>query len=138
MAVWLSSSVLLVLLISALGWLPTPGSAFHMYRDHSTSSGLSLIFHHKYSEEMRRYRNESFFRQVIRLSMCVSSNINKRDSDFVFNLMLTFVIASYVRHQLLNAVFAWMHAQKFTVEQTLHFPDLLVINNARVNIWLEL
>lgn len=44
MAVSPPSSKLLLLLISSLGWLSTPGSAFVMDRDHMTSSGRSLLF----------------------------------------------------------------------------------------------
>lgn len=61
-------------------------------------------------------------RQSIRLTTWRSSNINK--CDFCSRTLLTLVIASYVRHQLQNAVFAQIHVEMFAVEQTPPFPGL--------------
>lgn len=52
------------------------------------------------------------------------SSSDKRDLGSAQNMLLTLVIASYVRHQLQKAVFAQMHVEMFTVEQTPHFPGL--------------
>lgn len=38
-----SSNLLILLLISSLDWLSTPGSAFYMGRDHMTPSGRLLV-----------------------------------------------------------------------------------------------
>ena len=69
-------------------------------------------------------RDKSLFRQCINLSTWISSNINKCDSGSAHNILLTLVITSYVRHQLQNTVFAQIHVEMFTVEQTPRFPGL--------------
>lgn len=124
-----SSSVHLLLLLSSLDWLSTRGSAFLTDRDRLTSSGRLLVSLQHYVRADNQKKQEwcydkSFFRQFMNLSARSLSNINKCDLGSAHNMLLTLVIASYVRYQLQKAVFAQMHVEMFTVEQTPHFPGL--------------
>lgn len=121
-----SSSVRLLLLISSLDWLSTRGSAFLMDWDHMTSSGRFLVSLQLYvrTDNQDWCKTNLLFRQFVNLSAWSLSNINKCDLGSVHSTVLTLVIASYVRHQLQKALFAQMHVEMFSVEQTPHFPGL--------------
>lgn len=126
-----SSSVHLLLLISSLDWLSTRGSAFLMDWDHMTSSGKFLVSLQLYvrtdnqGEKKQDWcKTDLLFRHFVNLSAWSLSNINKCDLGSVHHMVLTLVIASYVRHQLQKALFAQMHVEMFSVEQTPHFPGL--------------
>jgi len=82
MAVSLSSSnLLLLLMISSLDWLSSPGSGFLIDQDHMSSSGeLLILFRFVLSRQTCKWKammwDKLFLRQFIRLSTCTPSNIN--------------------------------------------------------------
>lgn len=55
---------------------------------------------------------------------CSPSNINKCDLGFDSTWCWHLLSHPHARHQLQKSVFAGMHVERFSVEQTLHFPDL--------------
>lgn len=144
-----SSNLLLLLLISSLDWLSTPGSAFLMGRDHMTPSGrllvifAALFFQDKISRRNRLMRDKSLFRQLFNLSTCSSSNINKKWFRFCVQhavdtcyhvLCQTSVAECCVCLDTCGKVHCWANA----AVSRFGLSNRLVINRASVNIWLGL
>ena len=98
-----SSHLLILLLISCLDWPSTPASAFLLDRDHmTTSGGLLMWFFVTSCCEDKLAKINMIFRQSLHAAHGTLTDVRQV-------LLLTLVIASYVRHQLQNALFAQIH-----------------------------